>query len=165
MAEIFFWNNLKKVMEDYAREFRNTYQDNLIKDGKISSGELLNNVEYQIDYDNTSISVSLQLKEYWKYVENGRAAGKFPPIDRILDWIKIKPVLPREGTNGRLPTEKQLAFLIARKIANEGIEPGYQLRNTAREVNDRFESLLQEAITADVREGATVIFSEFYYKS
>lgn len=157
------WDNLKKVLEEYAVKLRNTYQDKLINDDKIATGNLLNSVEYILESDETQISVSLKLEDYWKYVENGREPGKFPPIDSIMEWISVKPILPDERT-GKLPTEKQLSFLIARKIANEGIEAGNQLSDTQKELQDEWMVKIEEAITKDVSENVDIIFSQFFYK-
>jgi hypothetical protein len=44
------------------------------------------------------------LPEYWKYVEDGRKSGKYPPLETIKKWIEVKPVLPRPLANGKLPT-------------------------------------------------------------
>lgn len=165
MEEIIRWDNLKRVLEEFGNELRNAYQDKLIQDDKIATGELLNSVEYKIDYDDRSITLSLQLAEYWKWVEEGREPGAYPPWDDpnegILNWIKMKPVVPEER-NGVLPTEKQLSFLIARKIAEEGIEPGYQLRDAKKDLMDDFEEKIDEAITLDVQQYLDVIFSSFF---
>ena len=165
MEEIIRWDNLKRVLDEFGNELRNTYQDKLIRDDKIATGELLNSVEYKVDYDDRSITLSLELAEYWKWVEEGREPGAYPPWDGpnegILNWIKMKPVVPEER-NGVLPTEKQLSFLIARKIAEEGIEPGYQLRDAKKDLMDDFEDKIDEAITLDVQQYLDVIFSSYF---
>lgn len=96
----------------------------------------LQNFQTIIDINDTTFSVSFELADYWKYVEYGRRPGKMPPIDAIEQWVKIKPVVPN-AINGRVPDTRQLAFLIARKIGREGIEPKNYLRNTmySEEVN------------------------------
>jgi hypothetical protein len=48
-----------------------------------------------------------------QYIIYGRGPGKFPPVQAIRDWIRDK------GIKTDLPVNS-LAFLIARKIANEG---------------------------------------------
>lgn len=47
----------------------------------------------------------------WEY---GRAPGKMPPVSALMQWIDAKGIIPK-GIS-----KKSLAFLIARKIANEG---------------------------------------------
>lgn len=155
------WENLSRVLEEYAIEVRNLYQDILITEDKIASGELLNNVEYIIEKDDRQIEVSLKLEDYWKYVEYGREPGKFPPPDKIMEWIKVKPVLPRQK-NGKLPTPQQLSFLIGRKISEEEIEATNALQHTIREINYQFEERIEQAIIADVGNMLDTIFSEYF---
>ena len=155
------WENLSRVLEEYAIEVRNLYQDILITEDKIASGELLNSVEYIIEKDDRQIEVSLKLEDYWKYVEYGREPGKFPPPDKIMEWIKVKPVLPRQK-NGKLPTPQQLSFLIGRKISEEGIDATNALQHTIREINYQFEERIEQAIIADVGNMLDTIFSEYF---
>ena len=120
--------HVQAVMEEMAIAIRNEYQDNLIRNDRIASGDLLNNIEYEVTRGDFTYTIYVKMKDYWYYVENGRKAGKWPPIQNILDWIKIKPVLPRPNAEGKLPTPQQLAFLIARKIGEEGTEGTQDLR-------------------------------------
>ena len=157
----FKWTNLEKVLEEYGRELRNKYQDSLINNDRIASGELLNSCEYIIQKDSYSISVSLQLAEYWKYVE-WDTKPHWPPVDKILEWVKIKPVLPNSGSDGKLPTPEQLTFLIGRKIAKEGTKGSNDLHQSIEELNNEYMQLIEEAITKDVDEASTVILTEYF---
>ena len=51
------------------------------------------------------------------FVDLGRRAGKRPPISAILQWIDDKRIVPTDIS------KPSLAFLIARKIGNEGWKP------------------------------------------
>ena len=42
----------------------------------------------------------IEMAEYGLYVDEGRRPGKFPPVDKIKEWIKSKPIKPRDK-NGR----------------------------------------------------------------
>lgn len=107
-----------------------------VKLGPSNATGNLSNFQTIIDINDTTFSVAFELEDYWKYVEYGRGPGKQPPIDAIEQWVRIKPVVPR-AINGRVPDTRQLAFLIARKIGREGIEPKHYLRDTmySEEVN------------------------------
>lgn len=155
------WTNLEKVLEEYAIELRNKYQDYLINSDRLASGELLNSVEYIIEKDNISISVSLQLAEYWKYVEYD-TKPHWPPVDKIKEWIRVKPILPQPDKNGKLPTPDQLAFLIGRKISEEGTEGSYDLHSAIEDINTEFMQRIEDAITMDIEEVATVILTEYF---
>ena len=150
--------HVQAVMEEMAIAIRNEYQDNLIRNDRIASGDLLNNIEYEITRGDFTYTIYVKMKDYWYYVENGRKAGKWPPIDNILNWITVKPVLPRPNAKGKLPTPQQLAFLIARKIGEEGTEGTQDLRKATDTIWDTFEDRLYEAIDADVDAAFIQIF-------
>lgn len=150
--------HVQAVMEEMAIAIRNEYQDNLIRNDRIASGDLLNNIEYEVTRGDFTYTIYVKMKDYWYYVENGRKAGKWPPIQNILDWIKIKPVLPRPNAEGKLPTPQQLAFLIARKIGKEGTEGTQDLRKATDTIWDTFEDRLYEAIDEDVDAAFIQIF-------
>lgn len=161
MDALIKFENLQRVLGEFAVELRNIYQDNLIRDNKIATGNLLNSVDYKVQYDDRAIWVELHLEDYYKWVENGRAPGKFPPPDKIMEWIRVKPIIP-DDRGGRLPTEQQLAFLIGRKIAEEGIEPGNQLHNAMDDIYHQFEEKIDEAIALDVNDAVDIILSSFF---
>ena len=150
--------HVQAVMEEMAIAIRNEYQDNLIRNDRIASGDLLNNIEYEITRGDFTYTIYVKMKDYWYYVENGRKAGKWPPIDNILNWIRVKPVLPRPNAKGKLPTPQQLAFLIARKIGEEGTEGTQDLRKATDTIWDTFEDRLYEAIDEDVDAAFIQIF-------
>lgn len=150
--------HVQAVMEEMAIAIRNEYQDNLIRNDRIASGDLLNNIEYEVTRGDFTYTIYVKMRDYWYFVENGRKAGKWPPIQNILDWIKIKPVLPRPNAEGKLPTPQQLAFLIARKIGEEGTEGTQDLRKATDTIWDTFEDRLYEAIDEDVDAAFIQIF-------
>lgn len=150
--------HVQAVMEEMAIAIRNEYQDNLIRNDRIASGDLLNNIEYEVTRGDFTYTIYVKMKDYWYFVENGRKAGKWPPIQNILDWIKAKPVLPRPNAEGKLPTPQQLAFLIARKIGEEGTEGTQDLRKATDTIWDTFEDRLYEAIDEDIDAAFIQIF-------
>lgn len=88
--------NLEKAINDFVSDFVDTYKGLLIRDNKKATGDLIRSIQpIEIQFETNSYSGSISLAYYWKYVEYGRRPGKFPPPNKILDWIKIKPVIPR----------------------------------------------------------------------
>ena len=150
MDELVKFDNLKRVLEEFAVEVRNKYQDNLIENNRIAYGDLLNTVECKVKSGKNSYSVVLNLQEYWWYVENGRKSGKFPPVDNILKWIEWKPILPKPDKDGKLPTPEQLAFLIGRKIADEGTQGTKDLTSAINDVYGVFRERIYTAISQDI---------------
>ena len=154
------FKHLEQVLNEYGQAVEDTYRDRLKKDNKVASGELINKLHFIYSSDGYKWEISLDLKPYWKYVEHGRKPGKFPPPDKILEWVKIKPVLPYPDKNNKLPTPNQLAYLIGRKIATKGIEAGNQLQETLDEINDRFMIKIEEAVREDLN-GMIGIITKF----
>ena len=74
------------------------------------TGASANSLGYRVDAEGLTIFSSLK---YFTVLETGRKPGKRPPISVIEQWIKDKPIA--SDINPR-----SLAFLIARKIGEEG---------------------------------------------
>ena len=153
------FRHLQEALAQYAQAITDRYKQNLESSGRRASGELISSVNSKVTVNGNEYAIELNLEDYWYYVENGRGAGKFPPPDKILQWIKVKPILPTPMSNGKLPTEKQLAFLIGRKIANEGFEGTHDLDNTMKEVD--YEQIIQDALDMDMMEYVDEIFALF----
>ena len=148
------FNNLQQVLDDFTKDVAETYKGLLLRDGKNATGELISSIRPMTpELVDGTFECSLSLAPHWKYVENGRRPGKFPPIDNILDWVKAKPQLARPNRLDRKEiTPKQLAFLVARKIATKGIQPGNQLEEAMDIVYARWKDRIDAAITADIED-------------
>lgn len=66
---------------------------------------------------------TISMNEYGTFVNDGRRPGKFPPRQKIEDWINKKGIKPKTLKSGKTPTLRQLGFLIGRSIARNGIQP------------------------------------------
>ena len=137
------------TLDEYAEKAKELYKRKLTDKGINASYKLLNSVKTTVKRNDDEFIVSINLEDYWIYVENGRGPGKFPPIDKILEWIRVKPVTPYSDNRGRLPTEEQLAFLISRKIAEQGTDGRNVLYETVDELNRYYLPLLQKALDDD----------------
>lgn len=104
-------------------------------------------------------TVTINLQEYWKFVEDGRSSGFWPPVDAINEWISNKPelLIPKPYTlpSGKevIPTQDQIAYLIGRKIFNDGIAPKPMLLESIHELDGELTLQLAEAIHLDVEDG------------
>lgn len=155
------WKNLKEILENYGKELVEQYRQTLTDKKINASYELSNSLRYIVDTKTKGrFEVNISLLDYWKYIENGRKPGKMPPIDAIERWVEIKPVLPRPMSNGKLPTQRQLAYLIARKIGIEGIAPKPILAENVENLNDIFLPLIEEAIAKDIQREVEMIVKE-----
>ena len=144
------WTHLSKVLNDFADTFIELARQNLDQNGTNASHNLYDSFEKIIEIGEDWFSVKISMADYGKYVENGRGPGRFPPIDKIKEWIEIKPVQIQPGMNGKYPTIDQLSFLIARKIANEGTEAQPFFEPAKQEAIMRFELAIDQAITDDI---------------
>ena len=154
------FEHLKAVLERYAIDVKDKYQQNLASDNATASGVLINSVKYILDFRENMFEVSLSLADYWKYVEYGRkAGGKFPPPSAIRKWIEVKPILPRPMKNGNLPTLNQLTYLISRSIAEKGIRPRGILEKSLEEINREYEEKISEALTQDLSDEMDEVFA------
>lgn len=145
------FQNTLSVLNDFGKFLVEEYKDQLILNDVNATDTLYNSVTLlPIEVNGNFFEVKISLEDYWKYVEKGRLPGKWPPISAIEKWVEIKPVLPRPMKNGKLPTNKQLAFLIARKIGLEGIKPRPLLQQSVEEVWDIMREYLEEALAKDV---------------
>lgn len=155
------FTHLKNALTDYAMALQSRYKDNLLQSDRVASGVLINSIQYQLDFQDKLFTVSLNLEDYWKYVEND-TRPHFPPPNKILEWIKIKPVLPRPNKNGKLPTPKQLAYLIGRKISKEGTKGSKDLERTLSQLNADYEEIISEALDKDMAENIDFIIRVLY---
>ena len=134
---------LHQVLQDYANDIRERYKDVLANNGHIASHDLVNSIKTEVVVGEQAYEVTMTLADYWKYVEYD-TRPHFPPPDALQRWIEIKPVIPRPGKNGRIPTPKQLAFLIGRHINTFGTTGTHDLQKT----KDDIFAWYQEKITA-----------------
>lgn len=69
---------------------------------------------------------AISMNDYGINVNQGRSAGKFPgkpPLQNIQDWIDRNGIKPKKQKDGKIPSLKQLSFLIGRSIRDRGIRP------------------------------------------
>lgn len=149
--ELFNTTYLQLALGQLAEDVKAGYVDQLAKHDRHASGNLMSTVRAEVEVNGTRYAAVLYLQDYWKYVEEG-TEPHWPPRQAILDWIKIKPVIPRPDDRGRIPTPEQLAFLISRKISREGTEGSHDLQTAEDAVVPMWEERLLDALQRDTLE-------------
>lgn len=148
------FSRTEALLNSFAQTIVNRYRDKI---SEYSSGNLYKTIDYTITSKSDSYLVTINLEEYWVFLENGRRAGaKMPPISAIEKWIKVRKILPRPVTlksgKQRVPTVQQLAYVIARSIAKKGIKPRPFMRESIEDTMKDFNSKLTAAVREDVLE-------------
>mgnify|MGYP003287700783 CR=1 FL=1 len=178
--ELIRFDRLEKVLTDYANAVVEKYKDNLAASDRLASGELIDSITTEIEKSDGGYEVNLSLLKYWDYIENGTGMEHKPDKHskykigwagylNILDWIQTKPILPYPDKNGKLPTQRQLAFLIKRAIEGDspnqaslknpegGIVAKPDLENALSET-DYWEMKIEEALDDDIMDAIDRIF-------
>lgn len=155
--------NLRTLFKQYQDELVNTLKQRLEQAGRRASGQLIDNISTNVITHGSTIVVNLIAADYIGAVtQKGRKpttnGGDGTLKEKINQWITQKGILPtpRQDKNGKiyLPTQEQLAFLIARKIHNEGNklyrEGGDDLlERVINEVNNKYVPLFHQALERD----------------
>lgn len=139
------YHNLKTEIENFVKAVLDQY--------KTVHPSLVENDDFKVDFKEDSISVSLFLKEYSYWVEHGRMpSSKFPPLTSIQTWIDSKPILPTQPKLGRVSPNtgySSLAYLIGRKIKQQGFKGDGKLEEITKSQLKAFMPKFQEALKTD----------------
>lgn len=145
--------NVRKVLASFSDTVEDLYQKKLLDNDVIATGNLVDSVAVTYRQKGSWFEVLIRLEDYWKNIEYGRRPNSmFPPVDQILQWVQIKPIIPIQDSLGRIPSEKSLAFLIGRKIASDGIKAKPYLTETVEQALKKFELELIQALQADIED-------------
>lgn len=133
---------------EICNQIANIYRNKMDQAGYDKNGELYN-FKWTTEWKDNLFEVNFDLPPYFYFAENGRRPGKMPPVNKILQWIEFKHLVPRSN-NGRVPTTRQLAFAISKHIALHGTEGKHLFEKTLDDQNlDNLADKLVELITAE----------------
>ena len=137
------FKDVEQVFDEILMNFKGAFKAHIENTGHKASGNLGESMEWETSIGPNGYVVTITLPEYAKYLEDG-TKPHWPNVDAIKKWITIKPVLPRPLSNGKLPTNDQLAFLIGRKISKVGTPATHIITNSMNEfqlVNKLYKAL------------------------
>jgi len=97
---------------------KNTMKDSALRQHIRFSAEVDGNIVITTFFDN-----------YIQYVENGRPAGKMPPISALEEWAKKR----------NIPTDNNTLYAIATAIKRDGIAPRPILATLEKEMENAFD--------------------------
>lgn len=165
------WTNLQAALQGYGEALVEKYRWKLEEKNIRNTGTLGDTVRVIVETPNAGVyELSLGLEEYYKYIEEGvngmeknqgspYTRGKYPPPDAIQQWIRTKPIAPYASQNGKIPSERELAFLIGRKIALEGTEGRHPLGDSIEEIQEFWMGEIEKALERDVEADLDEIIS------
>lgn len=152
------FKNVRGVLIDWIDKVAELYKNNV----PVASGSFKNSISGEVIVNGSSYLAVLNLSEVWKYIEEGRRPGTFPPVNAIKEWITIKAITPKPFTlpNGksRIPTTNQLSYLIGRKIKEKGIEPKPILKKTIDDLKPELFDNLSKSLTDEVIQSLMIDF-------
>ena len=156
---------LVNVVREYATEFERLTKKKLIEADKVASGALVASIKTRVEINGTIYTVWLDSKDYLKYVEYD-TRPHFPPPDAMLKWVREKKsIATREKTgNKNLPTERQVAFLVGRKISEEGTKGIGAVAGTVEELNAVYLKRMEDALYQSVAQSLPYIHIELRFK-
>jgi hypothetical protein len=124
----------QKQTEDFAKQWVEALKQNLIKKGKLASGNLVRSLDYRVSEVVNGPFIEIISNEYLQWVDQGRRPGKYPPIRPIANWARIKGI------------DQKAVFPIARKIFKFGIKPTNVIQATDRQMSRQVDSALAQSI-------------------
>jgi len=116
-------DGILRVVQNWGNELIAQMQNRLRANKTNASSSLSQSIEPQIKQARAdNLRLTILMEDYWQYVEDGRRAGKMPPIKNIYEWIQNKrPVQQKIAQSpNRIAATKSLAYVIARKIGQKG---------------------------------------------
>lgn len=132
----------KKNILDFLNAVRRSIIDDQLTKKIHSSGKSASSLQVGANRTTGYLTGSA----YFQQQVLGRRPGKFPPISAIMDWIKEKGIQPRDIS------QKSLAFIIARKIAEKGTDitlkkrPGLDIVKAIKDNHDQLSEAMRESI-------------------
>ena len=120
-------------------------EKNLYIANKVRSGETVQSIgefnQKPITMTSSGFRVQISMPSHYQYLDEGVSGAKYnkgisrfkyttklPPVSKIRDWMDLVPTrwVPKNTTSGKRRDQesmmKGIAFAIARKIFNEGLE-------------------------------------------
>lgn len=166
-----------KVLEDFGNDFVELVLQQIEEKDGIASGEMYNSLGYHIEETENGLTLFLTHTDYFQYWNDG-TEPHFPPLPAIETWVEQKGLAEnarpmrivrkwswtlKSGEvkyNAKevdiLPTVKQIAFMVARKISIEGTEPRSAFEYAYNNLIGVYEPLIIEAYTEDMMENEGV---------
>ena len=114
-------NSIRDILQRFGNKLQEDLRQSLDNKKKTTSGDLRQSINFNVKITGSIYTFALTMSDYWQWVDEGRAAGKRPPIEPIRKWVSEKAAFG--GLDVKKKDVNSVAFLIARKIGKFGIKP------------------------------------------
>lgn len=94
----------------------------------------------QMDFSIQNGELVLYAPEYIEFVDNGRKAGKMPPVSKILDWVIFYQI----GT-GKDDSTK-IAWSVAKSIEKNGTRGKFFLQKLTQDIFELYSDTINKTI-------------------
>jgi hypothetical protein len=135
---------LLKGLEEFGEIAADNMKAVLKRGGKDSSGNLSKSINVKLNPVDDVIDISIEMDYYGQYVDSGRKKGSFPPPPAIKEWIKQKPISLKKISLD------SAAYLIGRKIAEQGIKPFPFIEDSIEKSFTEGEDIIMDAMENEV---------------
>lgn len=149
-------DGLLRIVQNWGNELSENLRNTLRKNKTNASSVLSQSIGSIAKPKKDGFRLTVEMEDYYRYVEEGRRAGKRPPIQNIYEWIQNKKsvqTLISKSTDRRKAT-RSLAYVIARKIAKHGTKAQPFIRQNVNEkslqvLSDRIGEYIGKQLAGD----------------
>ena len=150
-------DGVKKALDKFGKSVIQQSRSRLTKEKKNASKSLYNSLGYDLKVGKNSFSLSFEMEDYGKFVDQGvsgtkkkyntpfKYTSKAPPSEVFVKWAKTRGIKPRDKSTGKFITNKSFGFIISRHIFKQGIEP---TKFFTKSFEQQFEKLPDEIVEA-----------------
>jgi hypothetical protein len=147
-----FQEALKKALAKpypFAPGFAGQKRATGIRNMTKQTGALYNSI--QVSWNPDTQNVTVEMLDYWQYVNDGRRPGKYVPIKPLMRWIRAKGFNKNKQT-GKFQkfNIKSTAFAISRSIKENGIQPTYFYDEAFKIFESEFENEAIRGLGLDI---------------
>lgn len=141
--------DLEALLDLYGDEIKTAIQQRLKADRKYATGKAYEELVKKVTPNSVSI-------EGWKYIEvisGGREPRKpAPPVHKIVEWLESKKGMRIKSAayKNKPHRIKSLAFIIAKKIGENGIKGNNMLTDIKNQIAPRFDVDLADIIQDEI---------------
>lgn len=142
------------TLYNIGKQLADAYKAELRTADAVASGSLVQ-FRWDVKLEKNGLKLVYYLPEHWRYIEYGRRPtknrGDGSVYKSIYNWILDKGITPKARYNSKgvkyIPTQKQLAFLITRKIHSEGyFSPNHQGKHPLEKAMQKTKTLQQQFV-------------------